>query len=126
MEANNIDPDSIEMMSYDNDWRSLPTKKIGAYNSDMLYEASMIGFSSFAIIGKKASGQIDFQTYINNQIAFNTDTQEQQQEVNFEPDSTSSQEEKESNYNIYLVIGALIGVITVSILVNKKRMNKKK
>lgn len=48
-------------------------KKIGASNSDLLYEASTIGFS-FVITGKKASDQIDYQSYIENQIALNIDS----------------------------------------------------
>jgi hypothetical protein len=125
MEANNIDPDSIQMMLYDNDWRSLPTKKIGAYNSDLLYEASTIGFSSFAIIGKKAGDQIDFQSYIKNQTALNIDLQEAQ-EMNNNSETTSGQVGKESNYSNYLVIGAFISVIIILILGNKIRRNRKK
>ena len=124
MEANNIDPDTIEMKRYDDGWGSLPTRKIGTNENDIFYEASTVGFSSFVITGKKSTGKIDYQSYRDEGTSFNIDTQ--QQEMNFDPDPASGQEEKESNYNNYLLIGAFIGVIMIPMFGNKVRMNKKK
>jgi PGF-pre-PGF domain-containing protein len=63
MEEDNIDPESIMMIGYDNDWQPLPTTKIGAYNEGIIYEASTIGFYPFAITGKKAEREIIYGNY---------------------------------------------------------------
>ncbi|NJD51589.1 MAG: PGF-pre-PGF domain-containing protein [Candidatus Methanoperedens sp.] len=88
MEANNINPDSIEMMRYDDGWQSLPTRKIGTHNSNILYESSTVGFSFFAINGKKSTGEIDYKSYRTGTMDFNIDSQEQQGEMNNYPATT--------------------------------------
>lgn len=103
MEANNIDPDSIEMMRYDDGWQSLPTRKIGTYNSDILYESSTIGFSFFAISGKKSTGEM------NNYFG-----------------TTTIQPENYANLNNYLLVVVFASIVTGSILVYRIRMPKKK
>ena len=103
MEANNINPDSIEMMRYDDGWQSLPTRKIGTHNSNILYESSTIGFSFFAINGKKSTG-----------------------EMNNYPETTTIQPEDHANLNNYLLVVVFAGIVTSSILIYKIRMPKKK
>lgn len=103
MEANNINPDSIEMMRYDDEWQSLPTRKIGTYNSDILYESSTIGFSFFAINGKKSTG-----------------------EMNNYSGTTTIQPENYANLNNYLLVVVFASIVTSSILVYRIRMPKKK
>ncbi|HEY6625830.1 MAG TPA: PGF-pre-PGF domain-containing protein [Ignavibacteriaceae bacterium] len=103
MEANNINPDSIEMMRYDDGWQSLPTRKIGTHNSNILYESSTIGFSFFAINGKKSTG-----------------------EMNNYPATTTIQPEDHANLNNYLLVIVFAGIVTSSILIYKIRMPKKK
>lgn len=107
MEANNINPDSIEMMRYDDGWQSLPTRKIGTYSSNsninILYESSTIGFSFFAIKGKKSTGEMK-----NNLEA------------------TTIQPEDQACLNNYLLVVIFAGIVTSSILINKIRTLKKK
>lgn len=103
MEANNINPDSIEMMRYDDGWQSLPTRKIGTHNSNILYESSTIGFSFFAINGKKSTG-----------------------EMNNYPETTIIQPEDHANLNNYLLVVVFAGIVTSSMLIYKIRMPKKK
>ncbi|MFZ3169359.1 MAG: PGF-pre-PGF domain-containing protein [Candidatus Methanoperedens sp.] len=102
MEANNINPDSIEMMRYDDGWQSLPTRKIGTHNSNILYESSTIGFSFFAINGKKSTG-----------------------EMNNYPETTTIQPEDHANLNNLLVV-VFAGIVTSSMLIYKIRMLRKK
>jgi PGF-pre-PGF domain-containing protein len=123
MEANNIDPDSIEMMRYDGGWQSLPTRKIGTNKKDILYESGTIGFSFFAITGKKSTGQIDYQLYRNSQTALNLESQEQEI-ANNDPENTQIPPEKVSNF--YNFIGAFAGILTGSIVVYKIRLSKKR
>jgi PGF-pre-PGF domain-containing protein len=121
IEANNIDPDSIEMMRYDNGWQSLPTRKLGGNNNDILYEASTIGFSEFSITGKIAAGQIDFREYLDRQPAL--DIEASQQEIN---KTIPSEPENPGGFNTYLLIPAFAGIMTSSILVYKiKKLMKK-
>ncbi|CAG0986394.1 hypothetical protein FLAV_02061 [Flavobacteriales bacterium] len=103
MEANNINPDSIEMMRYDDGWQSLPTRKIGTHNSNILYESSTIGFSFFAINGKKSTGEMD----------------------NY-PETTIIQPEDHASLNNYLLVVVFAGIVTSSILIYKIRMPRKK
>jgi PGF-pre-PGF domain-containing protein len=63
MEENKIDPETIVMMGYDNDWQPLPTIRIGVYDEGIIYEASTIGFYPFAITGKKAEHEIIYGNY---------------------------------------------------------------
>lgn len=124
MEANTIDPDSIKMMRYDDGWQSLPTRKIGTNKEDILYEANTIGFSFFAITGKKSTGQIDYQLYRNSQTALTIDSQEQL--IMNDLETKPILPEKESNYSNYLIIGAFAGIVTSSIVVYKIRPSKKR
>lgn len=121
MEANNIDPESIEMMLYDDGWQSLPTRKLGGYKNDILYEASTIGFSEFSITGKIADGQIDFQKYRDSQQALDIESQEQ--EAN---EVIPAEPENPGGFNKYLLITAFAGIMTNSILVYKIRKLVKK
>jgi len=116
MEANNIDPGSIEMMRYDDGWQSLITRKLGRYNNDILYEADTIGFSEFSITGKIAAGQIDFQKYRESQPAL--DIEDPQQETN---KTIPSEPENPGGFNAYLLIFAFAGIMTSSFLVYKIR-----
>jgi len=121
MEANNIDPESIELMRYDDGWLSLPTRTIGEYKNDILYEASTIGFSEFSITGKIATGQIDFEKYRDSQQALDIESPEQ--ETN---EAIPAEQENPGGFNKYLLIAAFAGIMTNSILVYKIRKLMKK
>ena len=121
MEANNIDPESIEMVRYDDGWLSLPTKTIGKYKNDILYEASTVGFSEFSITGKIAASQIDFENYRDSQLAFNIESPEQ--EAN---EAIPDEPENPGGFNKYLLIAVFAGIMTNSILVYKIRKLVKK
>ena len=121
MEANNIDPDSIEMMRYDDGWQSLPTRKLGGYNNYILYEADTIGFSEFSITGKIAAVQIDFEKYRDSQQALDIESPEQ--ETN---EAIPAEQENPGGFNKYLLIAAFAGIMTNSILVYKIRKLMKK
>jgi PGF-pre-PGF domain-containing protein len=118
METNNIDPESIEMMRYDDGWQSLPTRKLGGYNNDILYETDTLGFSEFSILGKIAGGQIDFQKYRDSQKSL--DIEDTQQETN---ETMPSEPENPGGFNKYLLITAFAGIMTSSILGYKKSKN---
>jgi PGF-pre-PGF domain-containing protein len=121
MEANNIDPDSIEMMRYDNGWQSLPTRKLGGNNNDILYEANTIGFSEFSITGKIAAGQVDFQEYRDRQPALDIEAMQHETNKTMPPEP-----ENPGGFNTYLLIPAFFGIMTSSILGYKIRKLMKK
>ncbi|VVB56242.1 Cohesin domain protein [uncultured archaeon] len=103
MEANNINPDSIELMRYDDGWQSLPTRMIETHDSNILYESSTIGFSFFAINGKKSTG-----------------------EMNNYPETTTIEPEDRANLNNYLLVVVFASIVISSILIYKIRMPRKK
>ena len=122
--ANNFDPDSIEMIRYDNGWQSLPSRKIGVDKDDILYEASTTGFSMFAITGKNPSGKTD-QLLYNSGTASNNDPQAEQQAANDTSGTTPILPEKERDYYKYPIF-TVSGILAILILVYKIRIFKKK
>jgi hypothetical protein len=109
------------MMRYDDGWKSLPTRKLGGYDNDILYEADTIGFSEFTITGKIAAGKIYFQEYRDRQPA--VDIEAMQLETN---KTMPSEPENPGGVNTYLLIPAFVGIMTSSILIYKIRKLMKK
>lgn len=120
LEANNIDPESIELMHYNGSWESLPIKKIEVNNGNIIYEASANSFSPFAIIGKKTSNKNDFQNYPNSETALNFKNQDQQEKNSYEIP------EDRSRFNIYLLVATFAGIMTISVFVHRIRKSKRK
>jgi PGF-pre-PGF domain-containing protein len=117
MEDYNIDPESILMMRYDIDWQALPTKKIAIFNGEIIYEAKTIGFSPFAITGKKADSQLIYDNYRNNEGQIIIESQEKELDnKGLAPGETVPEPESS---NKILFIAAFFGIIIISILVYK-------
>lgn len=115
MEEYNIDPESIVMIRYDSSWQTLPTTRIGIYNGEIIYEASSIGFSPFAITGKKADAQIIYDNYRNNQGNIILGSRDQEPENKGVVPSETLPESS----NKTLLIVAFAGIIILLILVYK-------
>lgn len=114
IEANNIDPDSITMMRYDNVWQSLPTQKISENDAHLYYKASTNSFSPFAITGKAGVQQY---SWVYPETS-STESTGQQEETN---KSNASESEPPASLSNYLLIGVFAGIIANSILCFKIR-----
>lgn len=120
LEANNIDPESIELMHYNGSWESLPIKKIDVNNGNIIYEASANSFSPFAIIGKKTSNKNDFKNYQNIETTLNLENQDPQEK------KSDVIPEDRSISIIYLLVAIFAGIMTISVFVHRIRKSKRK
>lgn len=126
IEASNIDPDSINMMRYDNGWQSLSTQKISENDAYIYYKASTNSFSPFAITGKAGVQKYSWVSPTASSNSSITGSQGQQGETNRSNETAAGEPENISVLSIFLLIGVFVGTAVSSILGFKLKKASKK